>query len=310
MPDKEAVETMTRFDGAVAVWFTSHYPLHDRDWKNIQEFDGEYHPLAGYYDPEDPAVLRRQLSEMRRAGIDLIIYDCFSTSRETLLNELPGDKTLKLLLSELANQEGESRKLKLAMWLERYADDPSVEDYRFALDYIKEHMAGQDYYYRYNGRPLVVTYLNGRPGETRALDQIEVENSFFTLRRIRPYGSDVWSYIENYPQMLRKGWMSVCPGYNSYLENAYQAKYMEKQDPPDLDKIRKRALKADRESGEFYKRQLLLAKRANPDIIFVSGWNDWQYGNHIEPAVEYQFQYVDQTARVLGRWEETESYRR
>lgn len=42
----------------------------------------------------------------------------------------------------------------------------------------------------------------------------------------------------------------------------------------------------------------------------MSGWNDWQYACQIEPAVEYQFEYVDLAARLLGREEETRFYRR
>ncbi|MCX6993807.1 MAG: hypothetical protein NT011_11795 [Kiritimatiellaeota bacterium] len=311
MKDEQQPNAQGRYNGVVAVWFTSHYPLHNRDWRNIQEFAGEYHPLAGYYDSQDPAVLHQQLHWMRRAGIDLIIYDCFSTSKETMLDELPKDTTLHLLLKELAHQQGESRKLKLCMWLERYVDNPSVEHYRFALNYIRTHMAEQDYYYRYKGRPLVVPFLNGLPDANRAIEVIEFENTYFELHRIRPFYTDVWSYIEKYPQTLRKDWMSVCPGMDPYMEMAYQAKYMEKISSPDYEKIRQdnAQYRVERENGAYYQRQLLRAKQANPDIIFVSGWNDWQYGNHIEPAVEYEFQYVDLTAKILGRWEETKPYR-
>ena len=53
----------------------------------------------------------------------------------------------------------------------------------------------------------------------------------------------------------------------------------------------------------------IIARYGNPDIIFISGWNDWQYANQIEPAVEYGFQYVDIAARLLGRGPETAPYR-
>lgn len=301
-----------RYDGTVAIWFTSHYPLVSRDWKNIEQFGGLYHPLQGYYSPDDPAVLRQQLQWMRRAGVDLIVYDCFSTDGNTTLESLPHDKTLQLLLCELSDQKGESRKLKLCMWLERYADNPSLEHYRFALNYIKEYMAEEDFYFRYKSRPLIVSYISGHPGTNRAIEEIECENTYFELRRIRPYYTDVWSYIEKYPQARRKDWMSVCPGIDAYLEMAYQATHMDHATPPDYEKIRKEVdllYRVERENGAQYRRQLLRAKETNPDIIFVSGWNDWQYGCQIEPAVEYEFQYVDLTASVLGRQQETEPYR-
>ena len=80
---------------------------------------------------------------------------------------------------------------------------------------------------------------------------------------------------------------------------------------PDFAKIRADSLDSadDREGGEYFKRQLLRARYGNPDIIFISGWNDWQYANHIEPAVGYGYQYVDLAASLLGRSAETAPYR-
>ena len=68
----------------------------------------------------------------------------------------------------------------------------------------------------------MLTYHNG---DNHAIDEVEWENEFFTLRRIRPYHSDVWSYVEHYPQRLSREWMAVSPGSDPYLEHAYLAKY-------------------------------------------------------------------------------------
>jgi len=294
-----------RYNGTVAVWYTSHSQSDSRDWNNIKEFGGQFHPLSGYYKSNDINILRKQLHEMRRAGIDLIIYDCYGT-RNWSIDDLPKDETLKLLMNELSNQDNDSRKLKLCIWLEKYASIPTIEQYEFALNYVKENISSNDFYFYYNGKPLVVTYLNGN---SSAIDELEHKNTFFELKRIRPYCSDVWSYIEYYPQMLRKGWMSAAPGFDAYLEDAYLEKYVKNVENPDFNKVREKAAKADRENGEYYKKQLTWAKKADPKIIFVSGWNDWQYGNHIEPAVEYGYFYVDLTAEVLGRKDETKPYR-
>jgi glycoprotein endo-alpha-1,2-mannosidase len=295
----------SRFSGTVAVWFTPHHAFVPRDWDNIREFHGAYHPLLGEYKSDDPAVLRAHLRWMRRAGIDLIVYDAYGVGSRTL-RDIPNDRTLALLLDHLSSQDRERRRLQLCMWLEKYASNPATADYEFALGYIREHLAHEDFYFRYHGRPLVVTYLNG---ESDAIDEVEWGNSYFELRRIRPYVSDVWSYVQHYPQRLRKDWMPASPGIDSYLEDAYLATHFRREPSPDYAVIRERAQRADRENGDYYRKQLVRAREANPEIIFVSGWNDWQYGTQIEPAVEYEHLYLDLTAEVLGRRQETATYR-
>jgi len=103
--------------------------------------------------------------------------------------------------------------------------------------------------------------------------------------------------------------MMASPGINAFLELAYVAKYVNKLPSPDFDEIRRTAPQAKRENGEYYRKQLQWAKDANPEIIFVSGWNDWQYGTQIEPSIEYECQYLDITADVLERRDETAPYR-
>jgi hypothetical protein len=290
MPAAEAAAN--RFQGTVAIWFSSHYQIDSRDWDNIREFKGPFHPLLRYYKSDDPEVLKTQLRWMRRAGVDAIVYDVFSTGKWSLKN-LPNDKTLSLLLDELAHQEKESRKLKLIIWLEKYLGDPTVEEYRYALQYIRTNFADRDFYYRYKDKPLVVTYLNGEAG---AILDIERENHFFALRRIRPYSTSEWSYINECPQPLNRQWMPVSPGIDPSMENAYIAK-------------RKGPLVFKAREDSFFEKQLLRVRAANPEIMFISGWNDWQYGCQIEPAKEYGFKCVDTAARLLGREAETAPYR-
>lgn len=296
---------ISRFGGTVAIWFRAHCVDDQRDWNNICEFGGNFHPLLGYYQSDDPDILKLQLKWIRRAGIDLIVYDAYPVISKSLF-DLSRDKTLQLLIQELSNQTNESRKLKLCIWLEKYLSNPTIEEYRFALDYVRQNISNYEFYFRYKGRPLLLCYINNL--ENRPLDEIEVYNDYFEIRRVRPFYCDVWSYIEYYPQRLQKECISACPGFDSYIENAYIAKYIKKE-KVDFEELRKISPKADRENGVYYEKQLSRAKSANPDIIFISGWNDWQYSNQIEPAIEYEFKYVDLTAKCLGRWEETAPYR-
>ena len=97
---------------------------------------------------------------------------------------MPKDRTLPLLLDALDVQSDESRPLKLIIYGLRSttAIRPSPSN-EYALDYVREHLAERDYYFRYDGNPLVVIFLNG---ENRDIGEIESRNDYFELRRIRP----------------------------------------------------------------------------------------------------------------------------
>ncbi len=296
-----------RYDGTLALWFSGHYQIDQRDFDNIKEFNGEYHPLYGYYKSDDPKVLAQQLHDIRRAGIDAILYDVFPITAWNP-TDFAKDKALKMLMEALAHQENETRPLQLFIYLEHYTSDPTLEELEFALDYMREHMCEEPYYYRYNGKPLVVCYLNYDAPGMYDIEKNSKYTDYFDIRRIRPFSADTWSYIELYPQTVHKDWMCASPGLDSYLEDAYLEKNVRKQGLT-LEEVRKKAARAEREDGKYYLKQLEHAKQANPDIIMVSTWNDWQFANQIEPAEEYGYLYVDLTAKAMGRWQETAIYR-
>ncbi len=296
-----------RFGGTVAIFYNPITQVDSREWDSIEEFHGPYHPLIGYYRCDDPAVLRQQLRWIRRAGVDVIVYDVYGFKTWSIA-DLPKDRTLQLLVRELSNQENEPRKLQLVIWLEKWASNPTAEQYQFGLDYVRANLANAPFYHRYEGDPLVLLYENG-PND--AFESIAKANPSFRLRRVRPFQTDVWSYVENYPQTLNREWMPVNPGFDPYLEQAYTQKYVEKVTNLDVEAVRRHGPQAAalREEGRFFERQLLRARELDPRIVFISGWNDWQCCLQIEPAVEYELMYVDMAARLLGRGDETLPYR-
>jgi len=307
---KREQATSSRYEGTVAVWYSGQFAHDPRDWRNNEEFGGLYHPTLGYYDSANRDVVRAHLQWMRRAGIDAIVYDAYSKASGDIW-KAADDPLLRLLLEELSDQSGESRKLRLIYWLEKYALNPSLEQYLFGLDFVRRELAPLPFYYHYHDLPLVVVFANGKVGECDALEEARWQTRDLDLRVIRPFddGADAWRYVDHFPQRLNREWMSVAPGFDSYMEEAYLAVHFNKEPQPDLDAIRAGSSRADREDGAYFERQMLRARYADPDIVFISGWNDWQYANHIEPTEEYAFQYVDAAATLLGRGEETQPYR-
>jgi hypothetical protein len=297
----------TRYDGTVAICYFSHFEdtaIHD--WVPIKEWNGPFHPVLGDYKTSDRRIVRQHLQWLRRAGVDVIVYDTCRVQPELTLLDLPKQKTLKLLAEELSHQEKETRKLKLVVWMERWNSNPTAEQYKFALDYVRENLANRDFYFRLDGKPLVLTYLNG---PSPAVDKIDHEyKQFFTLRRVSP-SADVpgWKY---FGALGDKECMTVNPGADGFMEEAFINGVINKQ-PIDVKALRQRgqAAIAQRADGKYFENQLLKAREVNPRVILISGWNDWAWCLQIEPAKEYGCKYVDMAAQLLGRDAETRPYR-
>lgn len=306
-PLDETTATKTRYAGTVAIWYGSHFEDSiQHDWVPIKEWNGPFHPLLGEYRTDDLDVVRQHLHWLRRAGVDLILYDVCRIQSELTLLDLSKQKTLQLIAAELSHQQGETRPLKLALWIEKWNSNPTPEQYRFGLEYIREHLADRDFYFRVDGKPLVITYLN-RPSPE--IDAIDRENeSRFALQRVSPSRNQPgWQYLGPAGD---QACMTVNPGADGYMEHAFITQVIRKQ-PVDVEKLRAHAPKVleQRAGGKLFAQQLLAARGVDPRVIFISGWNDWAYCLQIEPAREYGFTYVDMAARLLGREAETRPYR-
>jgi hypothetical protein len=305
--DLHKAET-TRFDGAVAVWYGSHFEDSAKhDWEPIKEWNGPFHPVLGEYKTDDREVVRQHLQWLRRAGVDVIFYDACRIQPEKTLLDLGKQKTLQVLAEELSHQEKETRKLKLVVWLEKWNSNPTAEQYEFGFDYIRKNLADRDFYFRLEGKPLVMSYLNGPAPDHAAIEKRN--ESFFAIRHIASDATTPgWRYIGPAGD---KECMTVNPGFDPYMEGAFMTKYVNKQSVDDaaLREHRKAAFE-QRADGKLFETQLLKAREVNPKVIFISGWNDWACCLQIEPAKEYGFKYVDMAARLLGREAETLPYRK
>ena len=303
-----AMAEKTRYEGTVAMWYGSHFEgtaIHD--WVPIKEWNGPFHPLLGDYTTADRKVIREHLEWLRRAGVDVIVYDVCRIDPEQTLFDLPKQKTLQLIVDELSHQQKEKRKLKLALWIEKWNSNPTAEQYRFGLDYVLKKLATKDFYYRLDGRPLVVRYLNNPAPD---FSQIDAEYSHnLTLRKISPGTTEgAWGYF--YSPAASPECMTINPGADGFMETAFITNKLNHQ-PIDVDALKAhgKAVLAARKDGKVFEDELLRVRAVNPKLIFLSGWNDWAYCMQMEPAKEYGFLYVDMAARLLGRGGETAGYR-
>ncbi len=307
-PMDAAAAEKTRYKGDVAIWYGSHFEDTDtHDWVPIREWNGPFHPLLGNYKTDDRKIVRKHLEWLRRAGVDVILYDVCRIRQELTLYDLPNQKTLQILCDELSHQGKEKRKLKLAIWIEKWNSNPKAEEYRFGLDYIRTKLAPKDFYYRLDGKPLVMRYLNDPAPDFSAIDA--EFNPSLTVRRISPNtGQESWGYFFS-PNPSAES-MTVNPGADGYMEFAFINGILGGK-PVDVKSLREhgKSVLAERRDGKLFEDELLAVRKADPKVIFISGWNDWAFCMQIEPSQEYRFQYVDTAARLLGRSEETSRYR-
>jgi Glycosyltransferase WbsX len=54
-----------------------------------------------------------------------------------------------------------------------------------------------------------------------------------------------------------------------------------------------------RDGVAYLAKELKWALDNQPDLIFLSSWNDWAFGNTIEPSDEYGFQCLDLIHEML-----------
>jgi hypothetical protein len=239
--------------------------------------------------------------------VDVLFYDVCRIQPDLTLLDLPKQKTLQVLAEELSHQEKETCKLKLVLWMEKWNSNPTAEQYRIGLDYIRKYLAIHDFYYRLDGKPLVVTYLNGPSPEIEQI--VKDSEQDFTHRRITPdVNGKGWKY---FGPLGDKECMTVNPGANGFMEEAFITKNVNKQ-PIDVNSLRQRGKAAIEQlaDGKYFEDQLLKAREIDPKLIFISGWNDWAWCLQIEPAKECGFKYVDLAAKLLGREAETLPYRK
>jgi hypothetical protein len=128
------------------------------------------------------------------------------------------------------------------------------------------------------------------------------------MRRIAPTPTmPSWQYIG---VVENKECMTVNPGIDGFMEEAFITKYVEKKAIDDKAyRERGKAAIEQRADGKYFEKQLLQVREADPKLIFISGFNDWACCLQIEPAKEYGFLYLDMAARLLGREAETKPYR-
>lgn len=245
-------------------------------------------PLFGYYTSEDEWVIRKHIQMLTDAGVDVIFLD--TTNRTSYTQNLilffqtfaqmrkEGQKTPQICFTTAANPGGG-----------RTEDENLNIFLKYLYDLIYKNGYYKDLWFMWDGKPLILARMEQENVDPEFRD-------FFTFRKCWAFSTDKswfgdgqhsWCWLDLYPQQF--GWdkdsstpeqISVTIGSHptgnigrSYHNGVEPSK--EEQAP---------------ERGIMFAEQWSKALEVDPEIIFITGWNEWaqprQHMKNMAPGVE------------------------
>ncbi len=276
-----------------------------------------HEPLYGFYRNSDPYIIRRHAALLAAAGVDFLCFDCTNGA-------LLWRSAYEPLLRGLYEARRDGIRVPQIAFILNFAPFPSSTAMLRAL-YQNLYKPGlySDLWFRVDGKPLVMGYpesLDVEPvceSDRRLLVEMK---EFFTFRPSQPsYGAgprrpDHWGWLEIFPQnkyVTRPDGsceqVTVGVGQNANKDRlcthfndvgtfgrSYTAAHGHSLLTPDSYKY-----------GYNVQEQWERALDLDPDMVFVTGWNEWIMGQWHEPWLSdndsTQLAMVDQYDREHSR---------
>ncbi len=270
-------EILTRYPEAINDY---NHPI----WKEVGHIVG-YHwnePLFGYYRGTDPWVYRKHAEMLADAGVDVVVFDC---TNGTFTWKEAYDVLGEVWMA--ARRDG-VKTPQIAFLCPFAPHDDSRVNITKIYDDVYKPGRFKDLWFYWKGKPLIMGYPDNLP---------EPIKSFFTFRPGQP------DYRRGPSRPDHWGWLEVCPQHG-YVETA-PGKYEEvtvgvAQNATDV--LAPAAMNDPKGSygrsytkahgfnhdpnatayGLNFQEQWDYALKMDPELIFVTGWNEWIAGRYKE----------------------------
>ncbi len=126
-----------------------YYPWYPQTWSVSGEYVA-YNVELGYYSSDDPSVIDQHIDDMNYAKIDVAIASWWGIGAQSEDNRIP------MLLNRTLDSGSD---LRWAVYYEKEGfGDPSVDDLKTHLAYLKENYTGHDAYAHIDGKPVIFVY--------------------------------------------------------------------------------------------------------------------------------------------------------
>ncbi len=302
--------------------FLAEYPDAEFDFEHPAWGDSNLkshwnEPGMGFYLSSDPYVLRKHAVMLADAEIDFLVFDC--TNADFLWKD-----GYEPLLFEFARARADGiRTPEIAFMLNFGPTHDSEEMLRTLYQDLYRPGKYKDLWFMLDGKPLIMAYPEALPEKGICPKDTEILNEireFFTFRPGQPLYAggpqrpDQWGWLEMTPQnkycvredgsceMMTVGVAQnaregrICTYFND--ENTFGRSYTYGDGHNKLDS-------ESYKYGYNFQEQWDYAIQADPDIIFITGWNEWQVGQGRRPWIldpdSKQVAFVDQYDRERSR---------
>jgi hypothetical protein len=217
-------------------------------------------PEDGYSYSRDPWILRKHATLLSDAGVDFVALD--------VTNAYVYDREVDALCQTWLQMRQEGLKTPQITFLTNSSHTRTVNQI-----YNRLYKTGKykPLWFHWQGKPLLMSNSEDLTAE---------QKSFFTLRRSWAWskgqkwfgnGKDKWPWLDHTPQT--PGWHT--PGKPEFMavavaqhpiSNIGRSHQKKKQPPPGQTKS---------SQGLYFQEQWNHALKTDPEIVFVTGWNEW-----------------------------------
>jgi len=275
--------------------------FHHTLWNNYVGMNFWNEPLFGFYARTDKYVLRKHAEMLANAGVDFVLFDC--TNGSFLWED--GYMTLLETWSE-AREQG-VKTPQVAFMLQFAYSGNTLTSLAGLYENLYSKNLYQDLWFYWEGKPLIMAHSSGL--EESDPYQYQLLN-YFTFRAGMPsyfredMTDDSWGWLHVYPQALYKNddgsvemttvgvaqnadyekmELSAMNGDHNMgrsftMQRGYSYSYAYRGEKIKVDKSIENSLLY----GLNFQEQWDYAISVDPEIIFVTGWNEWVMGRFEE----------------------------
>jgi len=250
------------------------------------------------YLSNDPKAIQRHIQQAKEAGVTAFCCSWWGQGNYRMT-----DESLETMY-EVAERDGE---FKLCPYFELINDGGgalgSKEIYK-RLKYLIDKYGKHPATFKLRDKILIPIWQSGQvPLEKWEKIFAQLDKKGFHATYLTMGGARDLAVFDGIYCYTPPDWPSFCAQYETLSavakkhDKVWVATVMPgffKQGVPEATK--------DRADGEFYRTNWKFAAESDPDLIFITSWNEFYEHTHIEPSKKYGYDYLNATKKYVEKW--------